>query len=159
MVGLAFGLLDAISLAAFAVVQGFPFDHWLPARVPRAVNTALSCIRVVDVMLLWQGTIGLLGWKRWSRTVLIVWALLTITLSLGTSIGYFLTSLTAVRAGQPTFSSGPRTAHGVVRRKQRGSTRAATGGVSLDAAAAGGRSLVGASQARRVRRHSGGDAC
>ena len=91
ILGLAWGLVHAITLAVVAIFQGFPYDQWLAGGpISRGMTTALSWVRVVTVVLLVVGAAGLLRWKQWSRTTLTVWALLTIALAFGTSAGYLL---------------------------------------------------------------------
>jgi hypothetical protein len=92
LVGLASGILHVITLVVFGVFQGFQYDRWLiGGPVSRAMTTILSCMRVADVLLLVIGSAGLLRWKHWSRTTLMIWAILRMLLTGGTSLGYLMT--------------------------------------------------------------------
>ena len=91
ILGLIWGLVHATSLVVIGVFQGFPYDRWLTGGpISRGMTTVISWLRIVEVLLLLIGAAGLLRWKQWSRTTLIIWALLTITLAVGTSAGYVM---------------------------------------------------------------------
>jgi hypothetical protein len=100
ILGLAYGLLRAVTLLLFAITQGFPFAG--VARGGRH-DVLISWVYVTAVVLLVVGSAGLLWWKRWSRRTLLVWAPLQMSAGLVSTLSY-LWQYTGAMAGttQPT---------------------------------------------------------
>ena len=81
---LAYGLLQAVSLFAYAATVGFPYYRYF--IWPRWLDIGMSLLLIASATTVMVGGWGLLRWRSWGRVVLIVWSVLAILLGLAQAI-------------------------------------------------------------------------
>lgn len=94
-VGLAYGCARMILSLVGLLSPGFG-EYWQftpMAPISRAIGLLGAVLGYVATVLLIAGAIGLLNWKGWSRSVLIVWAFLQLASTAGmmfASYGFYM---------------------------------------------------------------------
>jgi hypothetical protein len=98
------GTVGAISFITLTLLRIF-HSPWVGSRVPRAdryIAFALALASILSAV----GGYGLLRWKPWGRTLLLVWAPLSMSARLATSL-YWLVPYASVRAATTQPAGAP----------------------------------------------------
>ena len=108
VLALAYGLLQAVTLTAWGITRGLPYDGYYVGSRHLAVGMSLLAFALTAFVIV--GGWGLLKWKAWGRVALIVWSALTIVLGCVQSV---LSDIMVLRSMAATTQPGVQPHAGV----------------------------------------------